>query len=279
MRVLASVVALLAAAMVAAAALAVTRGLSQPAFAALAGVEIVVMAILVLPWFTIYARRAADRFSPGDAAERTWRVLSIASVLLILGQFGSYVPAALDLGEAEPYVLIAGQLLPAIFRMVLLWALWRMRRAYRGTGIDFRLTALDYAASAAVAALGLTLIVRRDVMFSYLTVGTEAAGAVATAITAVQVLNYVLYPAVFYESLAMSRYAVQMGGGLVSRAWFGVAVYGLLQPLHAFTIAMLWPVYGPLTAVALDNFVVLAAFASLAYGPMFQVEATEVSRS
>jgi hypothetical protein len=57
-----------------------------------------------------------------------------------------------------------------------------------------------------------------------------------------------------------------------------VALYGLLQTLHAFTIAMLLPTYGPLAAIAFDNFIILCAFAALAFGPIYQVEAAEVSR-
>lgn len=279
MRVLAVVVALVATGMVISAVLAVTQGFSRAALAALSGIEVTVTALLVLPWFTVFARRAADRFSRGDAAERAWSVLSATSILLVVGQVCSYTPAAVELGSVEPYALLVGQVFPAIFRIALWWALWRMRRAYSATGIDFRLRPFDYTVSAGVVVLALVLVIRRDVLFAYWATDTVFSDTLRMAMTASQVVNFILYPAVFSVSLAMSRYAVQMGGGLVSRAWFGVALYGLLQPVHATIIALLWPVCGPLAAVALDNFVVLAAFTALAYGPMFQVEATEVSRT
>jgi len=72
---------------------------------------------------------------------------------------------------------------------------------------------------------------------------------------------------------------LQMGGGLVARAWGGVAAYGLLQVLHVVVIATLYDTAGPMISLALDNFIVLAAFGSLAMGPIFQVEAAEVRRS
>lgn len=276
---LAGVVALAATAMAVAAVLALSGALSRESVVALNGAEIVAAALLVLPWFAAYAWRAAGRFSPGDAAERAWRALGCASALLLAGQVCSYLPAALDLGAAEPWLLIAGQVLPAAFRVVLCWALWRMRSAYLATGIHFRLRPFDYAAAAAVAALAVVLVVRRDVLFDYWSADTAFTAATRAAMTWAQVFNFFLYPLVFASSLAMSRYAAEMGGGLVSRAWRCVAAYGLLQPMHAFAVSLLWPTFGPLAAVVFDNFIVLAAFTCLAVGPMFQVEAAEVSRS
>jgi hypothetical protein len=277
-RVLAALVVIVAAHMVGAAVYSVSAGLSREALSALSGAEILAMAALVLPWFTVYAARAARRFSPGEAAAGAWRVLAAASVLLLLGQIAAYVPSVFDLGRAEPVIVIFGQVMPAAFRVALCWALWRMRRAYRETGLHFHLKATDTIVALVVAAVAVVLISRREILFAYWTANAEMGETSGYVMTAAQVFNFLLYPAVFYTSLAMSRFAVQMGGGLVARAWGGVALYGLLQPLHAFAIALLWPVYGPIAAVAFDNFIVLCAFAALAFGPIYQVEATEVSR-
>ncbi len=277
--VLAGVVSACGCAMVAVAVAAGVSGTSREGLSVTSGLEIVVVALVVLPWFTVYANRAAGRFSAHEEAGKSWRALSYASVLLIAGQIAAYAPAAFDLGSAEPPISILGQVLPAIFRIALCWALWRIRNAYRGTGIDFRLKPQDYAATAGVVALAAFLIFRRDVLFDYWSADSEFTALARGAMTASQVLNFVLYPAVFYASLAMSRYAVQMGGGLIARAWLGVALYGLLQPLHAFVISLTWPVFGPMASVAFDNFVVLGAYSALAFGPIFQLEATEVSRS
>ena len=75
-----------------------------------------------------------------------WRSLAVGSVLLALGQLAAYLPAVLDLGGGEAAVLVAGQALPAAFRVVLCWALWRVRRAYLETGLHFHLKPVDYAA-------------------------------------------------------------------------------------------------------------------------------------
>jgi hypothetical protein len=277
-RALTALVAVIAAAMASVAGYSVTAGLPRETLSAINGAEILLMATLLLPWFTIYACRAASRFSSGEASSAAWSVLAVASLLLLFGQLAAYGPSAVDLGRSEEAIAVAGQLLPAAFRVALCWALWRVRRAYRGTGIDFRLKPIDYAAAAVVAALTIVLVTRREVLFAYWSANVDFSDTARTLMTAAQVLNFLLYPLVFYASLAMSRYAVQMGGGLVARAWGGVALYGLLQPLHAFAISLLWPVYGPLAAVTFDNFIVLCAFAALAYGPMYQVEAAEVSR-
>lgn len=278
-RALGALVATIAAAMVVAAGYAVSTGLSRKDLSTLHGIEITCMAVLVLPWFAVYASQAAARFGPGDVAGKAWGALAAASVLLTLGQLAAYVPAALDLGGVEGAFIIAGQLLPAAFRLVLCWALWRVRRAYRETGLHFHLTPVDYAASIAVAVVAMVLISRREVLFQYWSGDSNFGDTARTIMTAALIFNFVLYVAVFASSLAMSRYTAQMGGGLVARAWRGVALYGLLQPLHVFLISILLPAYGPIAAVAFDNFIVLAAFAALAFGPMYQVEAADVGRS
>jgi hypothetical protein len=278
-RALALLVAAIAAGMIAAAAYAVSTGLPNDDLKVLSGAEIVCMAVLVLPWFTVYASRAAGRFGAGDVAGGAWRALAAASVLLVLGQLAAYLPSAIDLGELKSAIVVAGQLLPAAFRVVLCWALWRVRRAYRGTGLHFHLKPVDYAAAVAVAAIALVLVANREVLSAYWEVDASFGDSARAVMMAALVGNFVLYAAVFASSLAMSRYAAQMGGGLVARAWSGVALYGFLQPVHTLVISMLLPIYGPIAAVAFDNFIVLAAFSALAFGPIYQVEAAEVSRS
>lgn len=277
-RLLGWLVASIAAAMAAAAAYSLAAPLPPEELNALAGFEVVAMAVLVLPWFAVFARRAAVCFTSEQAAARAWGVLAAASVLLLAGQIGAYLPAAVDLGGAETVLVILGQLLPAAFRVALCWALWRMRNAYRATGLDFHLTGLEYGLSAAVALVALFLVSRTDVLFDYWTTGSDLSQLAVSFATGLQVFNFLLYAAVFFVSISITRYAVQMGGGLVARAWGGVALYGLLQPLHAFIIALFWPVYGPILAVAFDNFIVLCAFAALAFGAIYQVEAADVSR-
>jgi hypothetical protein len=253
--------------------------LGPRALGALAALEVVLAAGLVLPWFTVNAYRAAVRFSSEQAGASAWGALAAASVLLVLGQFAAFAPAALDLRGLETALVLCGQLFPAIFRVVLCWALWRMRRAYLGTGLDFHLTKFDYVAAAAVAVMVVALVLQGDVLFGYWTANVDFDPAARSLAIGIQVANYLLYGAVFFASLSITRFAVQMGGGLVARAWGGVALYGLLQTFHVFVIALLWPRLGPAVAVAFDNFVVLAAFAALAFGPIYQLEAADVSRS
>jgi len=243
------------------------------------GAEIVAMALVVLPWFTVYAFKAAARFTAGDAASAAWRSLGAASVLLALGQIFAYLPSFVSLGRADVVSHALGQLLPAGFRIVLCWALWRMRKAYRETGLDFRLTGIDKLIAVLAAVMSLVLIFRKEILFDYWTAAATLAESSRYVLSGTQVFNFLLYPAVVFFSLTIFRYAAQMGGGLVARAWGSVAMYGLLQALHAFVIALLYPTFGVLVALYFDNFVVLLAFGALALGPVFQVEAAEVRRS
>lgn len=277
-RTLATLVAAIAAVMLAVAVYALVTSPSRAVLGAISGSEIVASAVLVLPWFAWYSRQAAVRFSGEEAASIAWNALSVGSLLLIAGQIAAFAPKAADLGPIESWLVVAGQAMPATFRIVLCWALWRMQRAYRATGLDFHLRPIDYILSISVAVVALVLVGRVDTLFAYWTANVDFSPAMQVIARSVQIFNYLLYAAVFFISLSMTRFAMQMGGGLVARAWGGVALYGILQPIHVFIIAIFWPIYGPIVAVGFDNFIVLAAFSALAFGPLYQLEAADVSR-
>jgi hypothetical protein len=137
------------------------------------GAEIVAMAVLVLPWCTVYAYKAAARFAPGEAGSAAWRALGTGSVLLLLGQICAYLPSFVSLGPGDVLSHALGQLLPASFRVVLCWALWRMRRAYRETGLDFRLTLIDKLVAVLVAVMSVVLIGRKEILLQYWTAATS----------------------------------------------------------------------------------------------------------
>lgn len=276
-KVLGWIVALVAIGMVATAIYcALHPGLSRETLGQIAGGEVVVMAVVVLPWLTVYSHKAAVRFSPGEAGAGSWKLLAYASHLLGAGQIVGYLPAVLTLGAIESVMVISGQLMPATFRICMCIALYRMCRAYRDTGLDFRMRGLDFLLSVTVGVVAIVLIVFRDTLFLYWSVNAPFGPFPRSAMIAAQTFNFLLYPAVFFLSLTMFRYATQMGGGLVARAWGGVALYGLLQPIHAFVIAIGYESYGPMLSIAFDNFIVLTAFSALSFGPIFQVEASDL---
>lgn len=268
----------IAVAMIIVAIVAVSGRLDRAHLTAVSGFEVVLMAVLVLPFAAVSAWKAAALFGPVDAGSAAWRMLAIGTIPLALGQVIGYLPSALVLGSIEPVAVVAGQLLPATFRILLIVALWRMLRAYKETGIGFHLKTIDKLLMAAVGVVTVVLFTRADVLFSYWTANSELSETARFVMTSAQMFNFLLYPIVLFLSLSMARFALQMGGGLVARAWGGVALYGLLQPMHVFVIAMCYGAVGPLLIVAFDNFIVLAAFGALAVGPMFQVEAAEVRR-
>jgi hypothetical protein len=269
----------IAVAMVIAAVVAVTGQYDTARLAALSGYEVVLMAVLVLPFAGFSAWRAAKLFGPTDAGSAAWRMLALGSIPMTLGQVIGYLPSALVLGSIEPVAVVLGQLMPASFRVLLIWALWRMLRAYRDTGVGFHLKTIDRVLMAAVGVVTVVLFTRADVLFTYWTANSELSETARSVMTSAQMVNFLLYPILLFLSLSMARFALQMGGGLVARAWGAVALYGLLQPVHVFVVAMFYESVGPVLTVAFDNFIVLAAFGALAMGPMFQVEAAEVRRS
>ena len=99
-RALSALVGAIAVAMVGAAWYGLTT-LDRGALGALSGLEVVLAASLVLPWFTVNAYRAAVRFSSEQAGASAWGALAAASVLLVLGQLAAFLPAALDLRGLE----------------------------------------------------------------------------------------------------------------------------------------------------------------------------------
>ena len=268
----------IAVAMIIVAVVAVSGRLDRAHLAAVSGFEVVLMAVLVLPFAGVWGWKAAALFGPVDAGSAAWRMLAIGTIPLALGQVIGYLPSALVLGSIEPVAVVLGQLLPATFRILLIVALWRMLRAYRETGIGFHLKTIDKLVMAVVGVVTIVLFTRADVLFTYWTANSELSESARFVMTSAQMFNFLLYPIVLFRSLSMARFALQMGGGLVARAWGAVALYGLLQPMHVFVIAMCYGAVGPLLTVTFDNFIVLAAFGALAVGPMFQVEAAEVRR-
>ncbi|MBK6315235.1 MAG: hypothetical protein IPF53_13245 [Blastocatellia bacterium] len=271
-------IATLAVVMAIVAIVAISGRLDRAQLAAVSGLEVVLMAVLVLPFAGVSAWRAANLFGPTDAGSAAWRMLAIGAIPLALGQVIGYLPSVLTLGEIEPVAVVCGQLLPASFRVLLSWALWRMLRAYRDTGIGFHGKTIDLVLMAVVFVITIVLFTRVDVLFSYWTANSELSETERLVMTSAQMVNFLLYPILLFLSLSMARFALQMGGGLVARAWGGVALYGLLQLVHVFVLAMYYKDAGPILSVAFDNFIVLAAFGALAMGPMFQVEAAEVRR-
>jgi len=269
---------LIATGLAAVAVYVLSAGLDRSTLSAVSGAEVVAMAVLVLPFAGVSSWRAASLFDSGDAGSVAWRILAIGTIPLTLGQVIGYLPSVLVLGSIEPVAVVAGQLMPASFRVLLIWALWRMLRAYRETGIGFHLKLVDKVLMLTVAAVTVILFSRADILFTYWTANSDMSETARLVMTGAQMFNFALYPIVLFLSLVMARFALQMGGGLVARAWGGVALYGLLQPTHVFVIAMFYAPAGPSLLLALDNFIVLAAFGALAIGPMFQVEAAEVRR-
>lgn len=271
-------IATLAVVMAIVAIVAISGRLDRAQLAAVSGLEVVLMAVLVLPFAGVSAWRAAKLFGPTDAGSAAWRMLAIGAIPLALGQVIGYLPSVLTLGDIEAVAVVCGQLLPASFRVLLSWALWRMLRAYRDTGIGFHRKTIDLVLMAAVFVITIVLFTKVDVLFSYWTANSELSETSRLVMTSAQMVNFLLYPILLFLSLSMARFALQMGGGLVARAWGGVALYGLLQPMHVFVLAMYYEDAGPILSIAFDNFIVLAAFGALAMGPMFQVEAAEVRR-
>jgi hypothetical protein len=245
---------------------------------ALVGAEITVSAVLLIPWVLVFARRGVASYARDDAGHAALKSLVIGAPLLLAGQVLSFVPSFVELGPALPWALFFGQLTPAMFRVLLIWALWRVRRAYLSTGLGFHLTALDRVAAIAVVGAALFIITRHDVLWAYWAAHGTISPTAAALVTGVQVTNYVLYPALFFASLTMYRYSAQMSGGRLATAWGGIAAYGLLQPLHAFTLALAYPRLGPVFALTVDDFIVLAAFASLALGSVVHAEIAELEQ-
>jgi hypothetical protein len=240
---------------------------------ALSGIELAVSSILLLPWCFVFGRHGLVSYAPTDPGYGAWRALSIGVIPLLVGQVAAFAPTFIDLGLVRPWSIAVGQLSSSVFRVMLCWALWRVRCAYLGTGLGFHLTVLDRILAIIVSGASLIMIGRHDVLGAYWNASNASVtSAVAYFLTATQVLNYLLYPAVFFTSLTMYRYAAQMKGGHIAAAWRAIAAYGLLQPLHVFLTAIFYQYFGLRFALAVDNFVVLGAYASLALGAVLHAE-------
>jgi hypothetical protein len=241
----------------------------------ISSVEIMAAAALVLPWFVVYSHKVAARFTAEDAAAAAWRSIGVASLFLLGGNLCAYLPGALGISETGLGLSVTGQVLPATFRLVMVWSMIRVQVAFAGAGVTIHQGIVDYLLGVLAIAASAFLVSRQHVLVAYWTsdiVLVEESAALGFA----TVFNFILYPIVFFLSLRMYRCARGMGGGLVARAWAGVALYGLLQLVHTFLVALLRPYFGAAFTVVVDNFVVLAAFTCLAAGPIYQLRAMTV---
>ncbi len=119
--------------------------------------EIMAMTLLVLPWCPIFRLRAASTFTAEDAGAAAWSVVSAGYILLLIGNICAYLSSAVALRSFSTPIMACGRGFPTGFRIALCWALRRMRRTYRQTGLDFHLLPFNSTITIFVACLSVIM--------------------------------------------------------------------------------------------------------------------------
>ena len=189
----------------------------------------------------VLAAKAAQKFDAGELSRRVWWCIAF----LAAADCGVLVTftAPKIWGNVRGLVglTLATSLLTTFSRGIALpLALWMMVGVYRRSDLHLKLGGADYAAMAIVAAFGIVaLAMVENVARSQLFMDDPV------LVRTLRLIGLLLLPAMMVTSVfgvMIWRYAKQMGGGLVARAWicillctvFWLARFAMLGALNKF---------------------------------------------
>ena len=230
----------------------------------------------------VLSSRTALHFDRGETGRRVWLLIAFMA-LADCGVLISFtLPRIIGAVEGVVTLTLLTSALTALSRGVLLpLALWMMVRVYRGIGLGFHLERRDYIPMVGFAGLGvLSLALVGSIARSQLYVDDPELTRWLRSI------GFLLLPALVLSSVfgvMVWRYANQMGGGLVARAWQGVLLCNVLWLARFAFLGMLtrWfeidAAARPVLIEMISFWAVIASECALFWGASFQYEACSSS--
>ena len=186
-------------------------------------------AVLVLAGSSVAAAAAilaylsARRFDREDTARRVWLLLALMALSDCVALIAFGLPVVFGSFSAAALLVILATVISSLSRVFVAIALWMMVRVYRQTGMRLHLRKRDYAAMFIIVAMGVAIVA-----LSYNT---------SLAFSGPELARWVQFTGLpFWLSLTpcavfgvmLWRYATQMGGGLVAKAWRNALLYAVL---------------------------------------------------
>ncbi|MGH9823954.1 MAG: hypothetical protein ACREDR_11965 [Blastocatellia bacterium] len=168
------------------------------------------------------AYKAALHFGTGQTARRAWLFIALMPLSDALTYLAYTMPAYTSSHvRSVPFVGVATAAL-SVTRILAAVAFFSMVRVYRKSGLKLNIRPQDYLAMAGVTVLEVLTLV-------YAGSGARASGGPALVklvlITSIP-LVFALVPCSIL-GVIIWRYAAQMGGGLVAKAWRSTLLYGV----------------------------------------------------
>ena len=201
-------------------ALAPARPSAAGATSLLRVIRILLMGLIpaaaaVFGWLT------ARHFVRGEAGRRVWVLITFAALSDFCMFEGLLVPRLLGLPQAIGPVTLTITGLMVLSRIAMALALWIMVKVYRGTGLGFHLHRSDYFLMALLLVFGVVSVALSNSVARSQVVNPEMAREV-------QFVGLPLLPALVVCSIfgvMLWRYAKQMEGGFVAKAWRYILLY------------------------------------------------------
>jgi hypothetical protein len=221
---------------------------------------------------------ASRHFDRGETARRVWQLIAFMA-LADCGVLISFtLPRIIGSFEGAVTLTLLTSVLTALSRGLLLpLALWMVVRIYRGIGLGFHLERWDYLPMVAFAGMGI---------LSLALVGSVARSQVFSGdpglVRFLRLIGLLLLPALVLSSVfgVMTwRYAKQMGGGLVAKAWQAILLCTVLWLARFAFLGVLTQWFGsdvndrPLLIEMISFWSVLASECALFLGASCQYEA------
>jgi hypothetical protein len=181
---------------------------------------------------------SAKRFETGQTARRVWMLMALMPLVDVITLVAYSLPRMLG-DQSLAHLLVGGSTaLTSLSRILAAAAFFMMLRLYRQSGLKLTLRAIDYAAMAVIVALGV-ISVALSGRVAGLIGGADEGLQSLVLMTGVPLLVALIPCAVF--GVMIWRWADEMGGGLVAKAWRSVLLYSVLWIVRlAYTGALVY---------------------------------------
>jgi hypothetical protein len=185
---------------------------------------------------------SARSFGRGQTARRSWLIIGCLG-LVDTALFATYLlpglsaaqttPAAADTVARSGAVVLGGTALSMLSRFMLAYVLWTTAGVYRKSGLKFHFYRRDYAVVAVLILLAVVSLV-----YSSAAMRVQLPRVVALAPQLMLWFNLAELARLFALAccsvfgVVVWRYATEMGGGLVAKAWRSVLLYAAIYLLR-----------------------------------------------
>jgi hypothetical protein len=185
----------------------------------------------------IMAFITARTFGTGQKAGAIWLVMALTGASGFVVHTGNYMPVAVGVYPGARPLYVIGFITISISIVLLAWAMWMMVRIYRASGMKLRLNWGDYTLMVICGILGvLAVVMVPATMRAQNYLGAQDLVRMVVLISVPRPIAFIVC-SVF--GVMLWRYATQMGGGLVAKAWIGVLLYTVLSPVRAVLMGLL----------------------------------------